>query len=482
MGIEEREMTIEFRVLSDLKRQMIHEAALDVLERAGFLMHHPGALKLLKDAGCSMNGEIVKFPKKLVEDCIRKVPKRIDIYNRDGQLKMILTGRNVYYGTGCDCVNVIDIRTQVRRPPVLKDVEEAALLTDALPEVDFHLSMATPTDVNGILVDRYQFATMMNYTKKPLIFTCYSLDAISDIYDMCLVISGSQAAFAQKPFAILFLNTISPLSKNPELIDKLIFAAERKIPIVDIPGPSAGATSPATFAGTLVSSTAESLSGLVLSQIVNPGAPFIFGGNLHIMDMKYTSHPYGGPELPLMDAAMSEMAQFYKLPMFSGGGCTDAHLMDHQAAVEIAISMMMAGLSGGNLVHNLGYIDVGITSSLESVYLGNEVISIVRRILQGIEVNEETLAKDLIIQVGPGGHYLSELHTVKHFRKEFWFPTLFVRNFYQNWIDKQEGKPLQTRIREKVIQILKEHIPPLFSESQEKEIRSILNRAERRGH
>jgi trimethylamine--corrinoid protein Co-methyltransferase len=199
------------------------------------------------------------------------------------------------------------------------------------------------------------------------------------------------------------------------------------------------------------------------------------------MDMKYTSHPYGGPELPLMDAAMSEMAQFYGLPMFSGGGCTDAHLMDHQASVEIAISVMMAGLSGGNLVHNLGYIGIGITSSLESVFLGNEVVGIVRRILRGIEVNEETLARDLIVRIGAGGgHYLTEDHTVRHFRKEFWFPGLFVRDFYQNWVEKNGSKPLQLRIQEEVIGILKEYTPPVLSESIQRDIRAILARAEKK--
>ena len=477
MGIDQHETTVQFTVLSEAKRRAIHAAAADVLAGTGLLIMHDRAVRLLADAGCVVEGQLVRFPKALVADCVAAAPGRVDIYTRDGEPAMALHGRNVYFGTGCDCMHVIDVRTQQRRPAVLADVAEAALITDALSEVDFHMSMATPMDVPPTLADRYQVAAMLRSTRKPFAFTCYSLEAISDIYDMCQAVAGSVEALVQRPFALSFLNTISPLTKSPEMLDKLIFGAERRLPTIDISGPSAGATSPATFAGTLVTSIAESLAGLVLSQVVCPGTPFIFGANLHVMDMATMTHPYGGPELPLMNAAMSEMAQFYELPMFSGGGCSDAHTFDQQAAVEAALSILMAGLSGGNMVHNLGYLGNGITSSLELVCLGNELIDIVRRMLRGIEVSPETLATDVIADVGPGGNYLAEDHTVAHFRGEFWFPHLFARDFHENWRDKLGGLTLGARLRRRVLDILAEHEPPPLSERAERAVAAVLGRA-----
>ena len=239
----------------------------------------------------------------------------------------------------------------------------------------------------------------------------------------------------------------------------------------------AGATAPATLASVLVVNNAEVLSGLVISQLRQKGAPFIVGGLPTLLDMQTAIFTYGAPEMHMNSAALAEIAHHYRLPMFGTAGCSDAKVMDEQAAIESAFSCLMSALSGANLVHDVGYLEYGLTASYEMMVMTNEIIAMVKRIMRGIEVNDESLALDVIDKVGPGGNFLQEKHTLQHFRKEHWHPELMDRSNYEKWM--QDGrKTLGQRASEKVKQILAEYHPKPLSPEQLSQIDAIIARAE----
>jgi trimethylamine--corrinoid protein Co-methyltransferase len=243
----------------------------------------------------------------------------------------------------------------------------------------------------------------------------------------------------------------------------MIFCAEKRIPQICYGAPQAGSTGPASFAGSVVQGTAESLSGLVITQLVRQGAPFIYGAFATIMDMRTTIFSYGAPEMILMGSALAQMAQYIKLPYFGTAGCSDAKLPDSQAAAEATLSCQSAALSGANLIHDCGLLDHGCLASPAYMVLVNEVLHMINHFVRGIQVDEETLAVDVINKVGPGGHYMEEEHTLKYFR-EVWYSNLFDRSNYDSWLE-QGGRRFQERLREQTLLKLEHRAPPLSEEA-----------------
>ena len=259
-----------------------------------------------------------------------------------------------------------------------------------------------------------------------------------------------------------------------EALDVAMLMAENGLPAIYTPAPLGGATAPATLAGIIVISLCESLSGLVLHQTVREGAPFIMGGVITILDMAAMQITYGSPEFMLMAAGLAEMARFYRIPSFSTGGCSDAKSCDGQHAAEISQNLLMAAMSGGNLIHDSGYMESGNCTSLQSLVIADELIGQVKRLVRGIEVSEETLALDVIASAGPGGNFMTQRHTKKHFREEWFFPTLFNRRGYQEWADG--GKPdLAAKAQAKLLGIIESHQPPPLDDETKARVHAIVD-------
>jgi trimethylamine--corrinoid protein Co-methyltransferase len=273
---------------------------------------------------------------------------------------------------------------------------------------------------------------------------------------MAALIVGGWEELARRPYYVHYAEPFSPLMHTDEGVAKLLFCVEHGIPVIYTSMTMAGSSGPVTAAGNLVSCMAESLSGLVIAQLKKRGAPFIFGGVPTVMDMKSMLSSYGAPEISLWGAALTEMAHYLHLPMFSTAGCTDAVEFDQQAAAESAISCLMAALSGANLVHDVGFTEAANSASLELIVATDEFISMVECIMKGIEITPETLALDIIEQVAlSGGSYLPEEHTLRHFRKN-WFPNLFNRDNYDGW-KSVGGLSLGDKANQRVRQILEQH-------------------------
>lgn len=456
----ERQTRPSLNVLSENQIEKIHLATLEVLERTGIQITHPKALELLDGAGVSVNGNRVRIPAQMVEEAIHTSPSRFALGGRNGEPAFLLEDNKSWYGAGLDCMEYLDPFTDVRRPFTIEDCRVTATISNALSNYSWSMTLGLAADVPAGIADRVIARQAMTYCEKPLVFCCNDLNSLQSIYDMAVLIVGNEARFRQAPTIAHLSSPVSPLVYYDDMIEKIIFCAEKGIPQVFYSGLQAGATSPATFAGTIVQGSAESLGGIVIAQLVRTGTPVIFGALTTIMDMTTAIFSYGAAEMNLMTAAMAQMAQRHHLPFFGTAGCTDAKFSDDpQAAIEATFSCLSSALSGANLVHDIGLLDHSTLISPNYLVLNNEVLHMVKQYMRGILVNDETLALDLIDRVGPGGHYLEAEHTMRHFR-DVWYSKLFDRASYDAWI-KQGAMHFTERLREKTRKIMDRNTEPL---------------------
>jgi len=470
--------TPQFKVLSEDEQKRIYSAALEVLEHTGMRIQGEEAVALLAEGGAEVNGDMVYIPSYLVEKSLNSAPKQVLIYTRDGKLAMRLGGSNSYFGTGSDCPYILDSFTGERRKSTKRDVEQATAICDALPNIDFMMSMGLISDESPTVTDLHQFQAMAFNTKKPIVFTSLDSHGTEDIIKIAAVIVGGEEELRKRPFIIHYVEPTSPLVISKDAVDRLLLSADKGIPVVFTPGPMAGATSPVTLAGTLVTSLAESLGGVVISQLRRQVLPLIVGGALGIMDMRTAVTPYGGPESYLLNCAISELCKFIQIPMFGTAGCSDAKRIDEQAAIESTLSVITQILSGANLIHDIGYLDLGLTGSFDMIVMNDEIIAMAKRFMRGINTDDEHLALEVTDNVGPGRSYLTEKHTLKHFKTEHWEPKLMDRGNYERWV-KNGRKGFGERVNEKGKSILAEHKPEPLEEDKQKEVlRIIKNRVD----
>jgi trimethylamine---corrinoid protein Co-methyltransferase len=464
----------KFRLLNEEQIEKIYDASLEVLEKTGTVVKHKEALEMLDGAGAKVvDKERVKIPSHIVEEALKNVNSSVVISNRDGDKSMYLEGDNVYFGPGSETPYVLDLYTGKRRKSVKNDTVMAAKVIDFLTNIDFAMSFGLATDIQNETCDAHHFEAMVLNTNKPIIFTAYDKEGVDYIFKMACVAAGGEKQFRENPFILHYAEPTSPLIHSEPTIDNLFACVERDIPVMYVPGASMGGTAPMTFAGGYVQSNAEFLVGLILTQLKKKGAKILFGGGVNPLDMKTMTFSYGAPEAWISRVIRKELAEYIGVPVFATGGCTDAKIIDQQAAIEAANSLMLSALSGQNLIHDVGYIDSGLTSSLEMLLMADEIIATIKRVLKSLRVNKDTLAVDVINEVGPGKDYLSHEHTYKHFKEVLFQSDLLTRDNYDNWARKG-SKSMGDLIKEKVIDILETHEGHRLNEDQEKEIKKLL--------
>jgi len=467
-------LTPQFHLLSKDMLREIHGASMHILEQTGVGVEGSEAIKLLKDAGAIVGKDgIVRIPSHIVEEAIRTAPKSVTLYHRDRKEKMVLEGSNFYYGTGSDCPFTYDFETGEKRRTTKQDTTNFAILADYLKNIHFVMSMANCQDVPAEARYKQEFEAMAMHTTKPICFTAEKIEDVKKIVKAAAVIAGGMDQLRAYPFIINYNEPISPLMNPQEAVEKILFCAEERIPIIHSSGVSGGATGPVTLAGCVAQANAEVLSGLSIHQLKGKGAPFVYGSTITILDMSTSNFTHGSPEHFLMSIARAEMAHAYGLPVFGVGGRTDSKCLDVQAGMEYAFSAFLEALCGAGMIHDVGYTSTGLVSSHEMLIMGNEMIGMIHRIMRGISVTSETLAEDVIHEVGPGGEFLTHPHTLENLRKEFWFPEFMNRDNLSTWEEK--GKPhLADKLKEKAKWILKEHRPSPLPEQIIKKISEIL--------
>jgi len=467
-----------FRMLTEEQCKEIYQAAIEILERTGAIVHDEETLELFKEAGCWMEGERVRFPAGLTEWAVRSAPSRIVLYDREGNRSMVLEGRNTYYGPGPTNTYHRDPYTGERRRPVVSDNENAGKVCDALENIDFAMDLGTPTGVTDTLADVYAFKALVTNCRKPIVHWGFDIEQYEYMIEMAAEIAGGMENLQKKPFFCLYSEPTSPLSHSREAIAKAVFAAKKRVPIVYTPCVMLGGTTPATQAATIALGVAESLVGIIASQLVREGSPIIMGGVYAIMDMKTTVYSYGSPEFHAMQAGIAEVAHHMGIPVFGTAGCTDSHTLDGQAAGEAAMSIFIAAQSGANLVHDVGYTGSGSMGSLYQLVMCDEIIGMVKRFMRGIPVNDYSLALDVIDDVGPGGHFLAQKHTMENFKRETWFPSVMSRMRHDGWKSMEGGTTMGDRVTAKMRDILENYKVPSLPDGVLKKIDEIVEKAE----
>jgi len=472
--------TARFSILSEDQKMRIFEGMIETLRNTGVHLHHELARDLLQEHGALVDGVSVKIPQNLVLDALATVPPVTVVQSWDGSRKTLIEKNQVIFGPGPTPPNFTDPDTLERRKYVRKDAEIVARICEALPNIGFVQSLGTISDVTVTLADVYEFAEMIQNTTKPILSWSYTRDTCSDIHQIAIAMAGGEQAFKQCPNYVFYGEPISPLLSDFHAMDKLMYNAEHRIPQVYTPCCIGGATVPATHAGQLICAFSESMLGVVVSQLINPGTCVIMGGVQSIMDMQYSVYAYGAPEMSLLSAALTEMAQYVGLPMFSTAGCTDTKVLDAQGAIESATSVHSAMLSGANFIHDVGYFESGMTGSVLQLVMADEQIGMSHVVARGVEVNEETLAVEEICQAGPGGSFRNSAHTQKH-AADHWQPTLMDRRLYEDWAADGK-KTMRDRVIEKTRDLIANFEGPISkvpAEAQQK-IAEILQAAEER--
>ena len=477
-----------------LQLQEIHAGALEILRDVGCILRHDGAAALLKDVGArvephaearaqaSMGGRVeahtdahaqtsagvltdarehtramasrVFLPPEMVEAALKTAPSRLVIYDRTGNPAMDLSGRNAYFGTGSDCIYLRDSFTEKRRKFTEPDMIDAVRLCEALPNIDFLMSMGMMSEISPECQCQQQYANMIKYSAKPQVVIAIDRQCLDDVVELAAAIApGGREELKQRPRFVLYTEPSSPLVHSFEAIDKLIYAAENLVPTNYAPGMMAGATGPVTPAGAITLAAAECLFGLVIHQLVNPGAPFVFGAGMSNIDMSSMQPTYASPEAMMTQAGLCELGRnLYDLPTWGFAGCSASKLADTQAINEASTYIFVAGLTGTNLNHDLGYLEFGLTFSFDLLVMCDESVGQLRRIFDGITLTRESMAIEAIREVGAGGHFLMSDHTLNNYRKN-WMPGVTDRNTFARWTELG-STTMEDRCKAKIRSIL----------------------------
>lgn len=487
--------TPQFRVLSDHQIHKLYQATLESLEVTGVNVRNAEARHLLSEAGASVDGVRVRIPPAVIEDAVAVTPRSFTLWGRpvgdarrqDERYRIEVCAPEldkqivdcVRFGPGPTCTYFIDPETGERRKSQRGDPALAALVCDALDNLDYVMGLALIDDVAPELSPVHEFAEMATHTAKPILPWAYSVANVTDIYDIAVAIAGDEQSLLQRPFLALFATFQSPLQHTDEDLANVLWAVDRGLPVVYLGGGSAGSTSPITGAGTLVVSLAGMLSGLAILQLKRPGAAVCLGSAPQPMDLRTARPAYGAPEMSLYCAALSDTCRHLGVPFMGTAGASEAKVIDLQAATESAVQVLLSALSGATLIHDVGFLDCADIGSLEMLVLNDEIIGMARRIVKGIEITDETLMLDVIDRVGPGGHFLTEKDTADRCREEIWIPSLMDRASWEIWAACGAETTLE-RVDRRLGTILATHEHPPLPSGVAEEVAAILQAAEDR--
>jgi trimethylamine--corrinoid protein Co-methyltransferase len=453
----------QYRALSDADLDRVLDGALTVLERCGVLVATRTGREALKKQGAAVDEDtaIVRMPRSLIEDAIASAPSSLALRGRNPGHDCLLEGSRVHLGTGGTALYVLDLDTGQRRRSLTQDICDCARLGDALENNHIFTINVYPNEIqNTDQVDINRFYWSLQNTTKHVMGGVYSLAGTREVLEMAQMVAGSPEALRERPLISIISLVISPLKIDDTYGEIACYVAEQGLPIVVPAEPICGTTAPVTLAGNVLMHVADTLAGLTMVQSVRPGAPTVCGSVGSTIDLRTMQHLGGPIERAMLNAAVSQVAQHLELPYYSTAGPSDAKVPDAQAAYESALGNLLVMMSGANYIHDaLGLTEFDLTVSYEKMVMDDEIIGMAGRVLRGIEVNDDTLAVDLVCDRGPGSHFVAEEHTVKYMRDEFYEPKLSDRREREHW-ESAGGPDATTLARQQAREILDSHEPP----------------------
>lgn len=468
----------QYKPLSDQEVQQVFETAVRLLSELGMGEVPERLTQDFIRAGACVADERILFPREMIEHAIATAPKQFTLHGRDPDRSIDIGGDRVYFGTGGAAVQTLDIDTAQYRPSTLRDLHEFTRLQDALRNVSWFTRCCVATDVpdNFDLDVNTVFALLKNTTKP--VATSFTIAAhVAPIVRMLDIAAGGPGEFAKRPFLKAHISpVISPLRYAEDAVDVVYECIAHNIPMSCITAAQAGATAPATLAGILTQSLAETLASLVMVQTIKPGYPMVFSNWPFVIDLRTGAFAGGSGETAVLNAASAQVSNWLGLPSGVASSMTDAKAIDAQYGMEKGITSVTAALAGGNLI----YESSGMTASLlgasfEGFVLDDEMHSNSYRALRGIEVSEATLGFDTICEAVLGeGHFLGKSDTYEAMERDYFYPSIADRNEPRTWAETGSTSAWE-RANHKAKQILKEHTPSYLSDEQEAEIRAAFN-------
>jgi trimethylamine--corrinoid protein Co-methyltransferase len=464
-----------FEYFSAAEMDEIHAATMRILEEVGVNFNYEPARDVLAKAGCKVDGKRVFFKPELIETMVKKAPSEFTLYARDPEKNVTIGGDNIAYMPCYGSPFVLDL-DRGRRESTLTDYENFAKLAYALYPMDITGGMmAEPNDIPVNERNARMIYASMRYSDKPFMGAGTGPVAAKETIKMASMVFGSVEEMAKRPPFVSILCSLTPLGYDDKMAGAIMEYARAGMPQLISSLSIAGATTPVTMEGTLVVQNAEILAGITLAQLVREGTPVVFAGSSSCAAMRYGTLSIGAPEMAVNTAATAQMSRYYGLPCRGGGALSDAKMMDSQAAYESMMSLQMATLTGINFVlHSAGILEGYIVSSYEKFIIDSEICGMCRRIKQGETINQEKLALDVIKQVGPGGEYLTNMHTFKNFKKELYAPILEERNNFENWA-KKGSLSMEQRANAKWKEILENYQEPSLPTDADKALNSHID-------
>ncbi len=445
-----------YRPLSPEDIKKIDQTSRLILERVGIRILGQNYLDILEAAGAiiDQSDQKVRFEPAWLDEFLARAPSQFVLYSRDGKNDVHLGEGVVHFANGGRVFRILDMGTGGYRLTMLRDVAHTATLVNHLKNISLYIIACQAHDLKPHYYHLNDFYHALNFTSKHVMGGCDDVEGVKQMLALAQLIAGGEEELREKPFVSVISNPISPLTIDANTLEILKICGTNGIPVTCAPAPISGATAPATLAGTLCQMHAEALAGVAITQVCAPGAKVLYGAVPSTMDMRHMEYTMGSVEMAIMNAAAVQLAKLYDFPIYASGGVTEAKRPDIQSGCEKTFSNLMVAMNGADLIHlAAGMLDSGNSISYEQYVIDNEIIGMIKRILLGINVNEDTLGFDVIEKVGPGGNYVMEDHTIEHMKEEFFYPDLSVRCNFDIW--EERGRPsMLSRANDLVDEIL----------------------------
>ncbi len=466
-------------ILPDADVERIYRAALDLLMEPGFFSESDLFLDIFAKGGAKVDrsARTIRVPEEMVKWALDTAPKSFVLYGRnDPSMDLQIGQGHTYYGMGGTSEPLFwDFDLRRSRQPTKQDMVNNTRIGHALSNIDFVQTLCMSGDVPTSHTFFHDFDAIFRNTTKPTVMNILERPFTRSLLAMAAAASGGEEGLRQKPSVLGIVTPVSPL-KIAVMNEGMVDAVLAGVPILYSPGPLMGATSPATVAGTVALTHAEVLFGVVLTQLIKAGAPVVLKPDTDVFDMKTSQVTYGSPEQDLGKMASVQLARLYNLPIYGLGGGVEAKIPDAEAAAEAMQTLMLVSLAGMTMCQSLGSLAFGMYGSPQMVVICDEMVHMIKRVLNGFEVNDETLALDLIREAGYGGNFLKMKHTAQWFRREMFFPSLFRRRTADEWI-RAGSKSIEQVAHEKVMEILQKAAPVELPAGADAALEQALKRA-----
>lgn len=467
-----------YKVLNDDEVVRIHNAALQVMDRVGIVVQHEATLKALEGVGVEVDWakKLARFPPYVVKEFVRKAPPHFVQGGRTTKQDFTVENGRVYARSLSGCSHVLDLESGKCRVATKKDSADGARMIDALENLKFAGGWIYPGDEPPSTRDVCLAQIMLENTEKHIAIQAYEDSHLKYMIEMAKLVAGGEEELKRRPLLSIVLAPTSPLVLSKVMVEQIVSCGKYRLPGLVCSTPICGAAAPVTLAGELVVVHSENLAGTVISQVLYPGTPVVYGVRANTMDMTTGNALWGSVEFGISCAAAVQMGHYCGLPVDTYGVGSDSKALDEQAAVEKVFMMMLPAMAGVNLLTGAGYIETIRTASFEQIVIDNEMLGMMYRTLRGIRVEDETLAVDLISRVGPGASFLGEKHTRKHMLNEHYMPRVFDRNVRARW-EELGSKDAAQNARVQAKRILREHVVPELDKDVRKRLTSILDEA-----